>query len=159
MGLLTEHDLKHIILIEKKLFLFEERKIDLFKIICDLNSLLHMLEFVSESWKDDFQAEINILEIIYDSIEDGSISRWEGNYKEDLYNTTSKLKKMTASILEEYLGKSDLNISESAIKGDSNWLICPKCNDGWETDSMKAMVLCPKCDCPFHNPRVSDADK
>lgn len=64
---------------------------------------------------------------------------------------------MAFPILEEYLGQSDLNISESAIEGDSNWLICPKCNDAWEAASLKAMVICPKCDRALHNPHMSNA--
>ena len=157
MGLLTERELKQIILIKNKIFMFEKDKLDLFELICDLGSLLNELESVSEFWKDDFQTEVNALEIIHDSIEDGSISRWKGNYREDMHDAISKLKKMAFSILEEYLGQSDSNISESAIEGDSNWLICPKCNDAWESDSLKAMVICPKCDRALHNPHMGNA--
>ena len=84
MGLLTERELKQIILIKNKIFMFEKDKLDLFELICDLGSLLNELESVSEFWKDDFQTEVNALEIIHDSIEDGSISRWKGNYREDM---------------------------------------------------------------------------
>lgn len=157
MGSLTEHDIKQIVLIKNKIFMFEKDKLDLFELICDLGGLLNELESVSEFWKDDFQAEVNALEIIYDSIEDGSISRWKGNYREDLHDAISKLKKMAFSILEEYLGQPDSNISESAIEGDSNWLICPKCNDAWESDSLKAMVICPKCHRALHNPHMGNA--
>lgn len=156
-GIINEYDLKQIILIEKKIFMFEKNKLDLFELICDLGGLLNALESTSESWKDAFQAEVNALEIIHDSIEDGSISRWKGNYREDVHIAISKLKKMTLSIFEEYLRQSDTNISERAIEGDSNWLICPKCNDAWESDSSKAMVICPKCDRAFHNPRMPNA--
>ncbi len=157
MGSLTEHDIKQIVLIKNKVFMFEKDKSDLFELICDLGGLLNELESVSEFWKDDFQAEVNALEIIHDSIEDGSISRWKGNYREDMHDAISKLKKMAFSILEEYLGQPDSNISESAIEGDSNWLICPKCNDAWESDSLKAMVICPKCDRALHNPHMGNA--
>ena len=157
MELLTKYDLKQVMLIEKKIFIFENKKIDLFKLICDLGGLLNALESVSKSWKDAFQAEVNALEIIHDSIEDGSISRWKGNHREDIHNAISKLQKMTLSILKEYLGQSDSNISERAIEGDPNWLICPKCNDAWESDSLKAMVICPKCDRALHNPRMDNA--
>lgn len=159
MGSLTEHDIKQIVLIKNKIFMFEKDKLDLFELICDLGGLLNELESVSEFWKDDFQAEVNALEIIHDSIEDGSISRWKGNYREHMHDAISKLKKMAFSILEEYLGQSDSNISESAIEGDSNWLICPKCNDAWESDSLKAMVICPKCDRPLHNPHMHENEK
>lgn len=157
MEFLTKYDLKQIMLIEKKIFMFENKKIDLFELICDLGGLLNALESGSKSWKDAFQAEVNALEIIHDSIEDGSISRWKGNQREDIHNAISKLQKMTLSILEEYLGQSDSNISERAIEGDPNWLICPKCNDAWESDSLKAMVICPKCDRALHNPRMDNA--
>jgi Zn finger protein HypA/HybF involved in hydrogenase expression len=93
--------------------------------------------------------------MIYDGIEDGSISRWKGNHKEDTRNAILKLKKLAVSILEEYLEKSDANVLESAIEGGSNWLICPKCNDAWQSDSLKAMVICPTCDCALHNSRAS----
>ena len=93
MCLLTEYDLKQITLIEKKNFMFEKNKLDLFELICDLGGLLNALESVSETWKDDFQAEVNALELIHDSIEDGSISRWKGNYREDMHDNISKLKK------------------------------------------------------------------
>ncbi len=157
MRSLTEHELKQIILIKNKILMFEKNKLDLFELICDLGGLLSELESVSEFLKDEFQAEVNALEIIHGSIEDGSISRWKGSYRDDMHNAISKLKKMTFSLLEEYLGQSDLSISESAIEGDFNWLICPKCNDAWESDSLKAMVICPKCDCAFHNPHIDNA--
>ena len=156
MDRLSEYDLRQIRLIEMKIYLFENKKMTLFDVFCDLGGLLNALESVSESWKDDFQVEVNSLEIIHDSIEDGSISRWKGNYREDIHNTISKLKKMTVSLLEEYMNHSDSSISENAIEGDANWIICPKCNDAWESDSLKAMVICSKCDRAFHNPRTAN---
>ena len=153
---LTQYDFTQIRLIETKIHLFENKKPSLFDVVCDLGGLLNALESVHEPWEDDFRAEVNALEIIHDSIEDGSISQWEGNYKEDIRNSISKLRKITVSILEEYMNRSDSSISESAIEGDSNWIICPKCNDAWESDSSKAMVICSKCDRAFHNPRTAN---
>lgn len=93
VGSLTEHEIKQIVLIKNKIFMFEKDKLDLFELICDLGGLLNELESVSELWKDDFQAKVNALEIIHDSIEDGSISRWRGNYRKDIHDAISKLKK------------------------------------------------------------------
>ncbi len=153
--LLSEYDLKQILLIEKKIFWFEINKLDLPEIICDLEGLINVLQYVSDFWKEEFRSEINSLEIINDSIEDGSISKWKGNYQEDIHNGIKKLKKMIISMLEEYLGRSDSNILEKAIIGDTCWLICPKCNDAWESDSLTAMVVCPKCCRALHNPRAT----
>lgn len=155
MNVLNEYDLKQIKLIEKKIVLFENNKIELFDLVNDLSGLLNALESVADSWKDNFQAEINSLEMIQDSIEDGSISRWKGNVKEDIHKSVSALKKMTISLLEKYLKISDPNVLESAIEADSKWFMCPKCNDAWESNSLDGMVVCPKCDCAFHNPRAS----
>ncbi|MBS0626065.1 MAG: hypothetical protein JSS32_08455 [Verrucomicrobia bacterium] len=153
MTTLTEYELRQILLIINKIHSFEKEKTNLFELICDLSGILNALEFKIKPYTDDFRKEINLLELIHDSIEDGSIFRWIGNYKEDMLNSISKLKAMTATILDEYLGLSDSNISESAILLESNWLMCQRCNDAWESDSLKAMVICPKCDRALHNPR------
>lgn len=155
MQILSKYDLKQIRLIEKKINQFVHNKLDLFDLVTGLDGLLNVLESVTESWKNDFKVEINTLEMIRDSIEDGSISKWQGNFKEDIHQSVSKLKNMTAFLMEEYLKKLDLNISESAIEAASNWFICPKCNDAWESISSSAMVVCPKCECAFRNPRAS----
>jgi len=154
MNILSEYDLKQIKLIEKRIRLFENNKLGLFDLVNDLGGLLNTLESVPDSWKDDFQAETNSLEMIRDSIEDSSISKWKGNFKEDIHKSVSKLKKMITSLLEKYLKIPDPNVLESAIKANSNWLMCPKCNDAWESNSPDAMVICPKCECAFHNPRT-----
>jgi hypothetical protein len=152
---MNQYDLKQVRLIEKKIDLFENNRIDLFDLVNDLNGLLKVLESVADSWKDEFQTAINSLEIIRDSIEDGSIFRWKGDFKEDIHVLVLELKKMTKSLLEEYLKISDPSVLKTAIEANSNWLICPKCNDAWELDSLYAMVVCPKCDSIFHNPRAS----
>ncbi|NGX38596.1 MAG: hypothetical protein K1000chlam2_01770 [Chlamydiae bacterium] len=151
---LNRYDWKQIRLIEKKLILFENKKIGLFDLITDLDGLLNTLETVADSWKDNFRSGINSLEIIYDSIEDGSISKWRGNFEEDLHKSVLKLKKMVMLLLEEYLKISDSNVSEVAIEGDSKWFICPNCNDAWESMSSSAMIVCPKCERVCHNPRA-----
>lgn len=153
MAALSNFDLRQIGLIEKKLMLFEGKKIDLFELIKELNAILNALENISDSWKADFQSKFNFLELIHDSIEDGSISRWEGNFKEDLDKTVLGLKQMVSILMDEYLKMPDSRITETAIQGDSQWLICPHCNDAWESISSDAMVICPKCEHVCHNPR------
>lgn len=154
---LREYDLRQIILIKRNLdnYMFENNKPGLYALVSDLGGVLNALESVPESWKDDFQAEINTLDMIHNSIEDGSISKWQGNFKDDIQKSISNLKNMAASILEEYLKTSDPNILETAIEASPNWLICPKCNNAWESISLNAMVVCPKCECAFHNPNPS----
>lgn len=155
MNALNKFDLKQIRLIEKKIDLFKNNNINLFTLVCDLNSLLNALENVPNYWKSDFQSEINTLELINDSIEDGSISRWNGNFKEDMNKSVSKLKNMAFSIINDYFKTPDSNILEIAIEASSDWLICPKCNDAWKSHSRHAMVDCPKCNNIMHNPHYT----
>jgi hypothetical protein len=152
---LSAYDLRQFNLIKKKIELFENNRLDLFYLVNELGAFLNILESVPDAWEDDFRAQTNALELIHDSIEDGSIIKWNGNFKEDVYKSISKLKKMITFMIEEYLKTSDSNILESAVEADSNWLICPKCNDAWESDSRYVMVICPKCESAFHNPRTS----
>lgn len=42
------------------------------------------------------------------------------------------------------------NIAEDL--GD-NWLICPLCQEAWQSQSKYGMVLCPKCGNKLHNPK------
>ena len=155
MNVLNEYDLKQIKLIEKRISLFENNNLELFDFVDDLGGLLNALTSIDDSCKDNFQVEVNSLGMIRDSIEDGAISRWKGNFKEDIHKSVSKLKKMASSLLEEYLKISDPNVRERAIEANFKWFMCPKCNDAWESSSLDAMVVCPKCDCAFHNPRAS----
>lgn len=154
MTSLSNFDWRQIRLIEHKLALFESKKIDLSECIKELNVALHALENIPASWKADFQSKINFLEIIHDSIEDGSISKWKGNVKEDLNKTVVSLKQMVSILLNEYLKIPDFRVTEIAIEGDTKWLICPNCNDAWESTSSDAMVVCPKCEHICHNPRI-----
>lgn len=51
----------------------------------------------------------------------------------------------------------DPTISETAQIGDSEWLICPKCMDAWQSKNDKdALVKCPKCWTIFNNPRYKN---
>ncbi len=155
MNTLSRSDLKQVRLIEKKISLYELNKLDLYDLVCDLIGLLNALESVPNAWKDEFRSAINILELIHDSIEDGSISRWKGNFKEDMHKSVSKLKNMSTSMIDEYLKRTDPSIIESAIEASSTWLMCPECNDAWESRSRHAMVICPKCESALHNPRAT----
>jgi hypothetical protein len=50
----------------------------------------------------------------------------------------------------------DPAIVETAQIGDDNWLICPLCIDAWESKTLDALVICPKCHHVYNNPRYHD---
>ena len=47
------------------------------------------------------------------------------------------------------------SVTDTADLVHDNWLMCPKCIDAWETDSVLGMVRCPKCSTTFLNPKYS----
>ena len=46
-------------------------------------------------------------------------------------------------------------VTDTADLVKGNWLMCPKCFDAWESDSVLGMVRCPKCSTTFLNPKYS----
>jgi hypothetical protein len=51
----------------------------------------------------------------------------------------------------------DTSISETAQIGNDQWLICPKCLDGWQNSEKRfALVRCPSCQTILNNPRYDE---
>ncbi|NNM43449.1 MAG: hypothetical protein HKM07_03820 [Chlamydiae bacterium] len=53
----------------------------------------------------------------------------------------------------------DSEISTTAQILDENWLMCPDCVDAWESTSEDKIVICPKCDRAYYNPRYQPVEK
>ena len=64
-----------------------------------------------------------------------------------------ELEKIADDLIEGELKNPDPSISKSATSLDKKWIMCPDCIDAWESTSKTAMVICPKCNQLFHNPR------
>lgn len=82
------------------------------------------------------------------TMEDGE--EFEVSYEE--------LEKIATKLIEEEFKLPDPNIKKSATILDKTWLMCPDCIDAWESTSKNAMVICPKCNQVFHNPRWKESD-
>jgi uncharacterized protein YbjQ (UPF0145 family) len=77
--------------------LFEGKNIISSELVRDLRGLLNALQSADELWKKNLQTEINTLEMIYDSQNDGSISRWKEEAKDLGTNTIETIKNMASS--------------------------------------------------------------
>lgn len=122
--------------------------------------LLHSLETDDNDLKQNINEQISELEIINAYVlinftETEIPQKIKEKLQPDVLNSASKLESLINKRIEEYLQEKDLSIQESAIAADSHWLICPLCHDAWESESLTAMVICPKCDNPLHNPRFA----
>ena len=51
------------------------------------------------------------------------------------------------------LGKPILEIREIAEDLGEDWLMCPLCQEAWQSQSTYGMVECPQCKSKLHNPR------
>lgn len=138
---ITERDLRQILLMIKNLQLFNLGKIDLLQLIENLRGLLHAIEFDRNDWKDAMEALINDLDY-HEYIEENR----------DVELVVDNLKSLTNSFLTDYLTIPDPKIDAIAIAEEPNWLICTRCYEAWQTKSLLAMVVCPRCENALHNP-------
>lgn len=51
------------------------------------------------------------------------------------------------------LSKPILEIKDKAEDLGEDWLMCPLCQEAWQSQSKYGMVLCPKCNNKLHNPK------
>lgn len=132
---------------------FEKKKIDLNSLLSNLNFLYNVIDPSDIDFKKKYFNEMEALEII------NAISIVNNTEKEDqkeqellINQAIQNLKKTINLILEDYEKKPDLNVFEKAVHISSDWLMCPKCTETWESHSVYAMVICPACDSALHNP-------
>lgn len=59
---------------------------------------------------------------------------------------------------KEELGTPCPEINEIAQSLGDNWLLCPICQEYWESFSKYGMVRCPKCKNIMHNPHYKHID-
>ena len=57
---------------------------------------------------------------------------------------------------EEELSKPINSIKHIAIKLSKDWLMCPLCQEAWESKSTLGMVRCPNCMEKLHNPNYNN---
>lgn len=48
-------------------------------------------------------------------------------------------------------------VKEVAQELDDNWLLCPNCQEAWQSQSKYGMVLCPTCNHKLHNPKFNSS--
>jgi len=64
MNKISEYDKRQLNSMIKNLIAFENKQIELSSLVCNLESLLHIMERVSDEWEEKFLNEFSILESI-----------------------------------------------------------------------------------------------
>jgi hypothetical protein len=73
--------------------------------------------------------------------------------------TEQELGLLADRLINEYIKTPDSSIVKSATQLDNIWLMCPDCIDAWESTTKDAMVICPKCNKAFRNPRHLETEE
>jgi len=50
------------------------------------------------------------------------------------------------------------SVTLAATECEGAWLMCPECNEAWESESPYGLVRCPKCNVVIRNPRYSQQE-
>ena len=130
--------------------------------IVDLINVLELLILSMEersNLRSIFLKEWSNLEIAYAVSLDRGETEMSLRGQEIVNVSVERLKNLVDEQLYQYKKIPDLSISSEAKILDESWLMCPVCVDGWESISTDAMVICPKCDHAFHNPRYQPTEK
>ncbi len=149
----TNYNLRQLKLMEDKISLYEQSKIGFFHLVVELKAIFNVLTFTDEKWSDHLQAEINMLELVQQSIDDGSINRWRENPSDTIENSLKSLKMLIFQKFEIFLNTFDVSIIEKAMDIDSNLIMCPNCQEVWQIFITSPMVVCPTCLSLLHNPK------
>jgi hypothetical protein len=111
-------------------------------------SIGHWTYSVFLNYKDATDTSFLNLLLDLNTMEDGE--EFELSYEE--------LNKIADDLIERELQVDNPSIEKSATILDKTWLMCPDCIDAWESISKNTMVICPKCNQVFHNPRWEESN-
>jgi len=88
-------------LMEERIELFEQDKINFGQLICDLRSLLDCLKEVDEEWKNNFHSEWFVLEQVYAvALNRGGIQKIE-NGEKFIFKSLSAMKQLLQEIKDQ----------------------------------------------------------
>jgi len=133
---------------------YENNKIELGFLVGKLEGLFRQLTSTEKKWSIVFFDNWINLESVYA----GSLEP-ERSLNENEQNIVNKsvqlMISMIQKLLENYTKYPNNTVTKTAEALDNDWLFCLNCLDGWESNSTDPLVICPKCNNVFLNPRYS----
>jgi hypothetical protein len=156
---LTDYNRTLLISIKSRIELFNDKKIELGSFIDCLDSLYREMNSWNLKWEEAFFQYWLDLESIYAGMQNRNSLELEEDEKKIINHAVEKLYELVLLPLNQYTKFFDATVSKKAKIIDNDWLMCPDCIDGWETNSIEPMVICPKCNKAFHNPHRIDKEK
>lgn len=150
--MLNNYDYNQLIIIVEKINLFRKKNLSLHDLINDLSALVDVLENVDSDWKNEYRKWWAHLEEVY------AVALYHNkDLDEDDWQIITKalnqIENLIIYLLEKELIEPIHEIKEMAMEINEKWLMCPFCQEAWESKSEVGMVRCPKCNNLLHNPR------
>lgn len=146
----TPFDIKNLTWIKTKLSYRKINRTILHNLVNDLSGLIDNLEGVPTEFINEIRKEMNTLDLINYDIADESINV-EG-YQKDIEQSFVHIKSLVTTMLESYVSQIDPDIRDVALKLADDWVMCPYCQEAWQTNTQDKMVICPKCSSASINP-------
>ena len=151
--MIQNHDRHLFLLMQSFLEKFNEKKIELPAHIDNLDSLYRETSSTTASWQQIFHKNWGNLESIYAGSLYENRTILTDYENKVLQLSVETLQMLVDKELAEYSKFVDPTVSKEATVIDEKWLMCPDCIDAWESSSKDPMIVCPKCNQAFHNPR------
>jgi hypothetical protein len=139
--------------IKFELDLFDNKRIDLFLLVQNLESLFRRLTRFDIEWREKFLSLWASLEIICADMLNKENWDLKGENLGIVQDIVNEMRLMISGFLENYTKFSDPTITKEATYIEDDWLLCPECSEPWQSMSLDPMVICPKCNNALHNPK------
>ena len=135
---------------------YRKGNIELSRLISELSSCLSLLESVDQDWKNAFSGYWWDLEQIYAFALDQKRTVLNDSEQKIISHSINELENMITEKNFHELKEPNPEIKDFAEKIADNWLMCPHCQEAWESHSHLGMVQCPNCKNKLHNPRYTE---
>lgn len=147
-----QKDIDLLVLILQEINNQFKEKIIIHDLINKLEGYLRELSFIETTWINDALLLWSELEIVYASDLAEGLKSPHAEGKKIIKNSLECLKKMTESKLHNLRMQPNSDLRKAEELRD-NWLMCPLCQEAWETTTEYALIKCPGCKQWLHNPK------
>ena len=136
----------------EEIHLFRRKKISFFSLVQNLETYYRNIGSLDPIWSIQFFDNWINLENINATLlqeEKRFISQKNQLIIDEIL---SDIANKTQQLIQNELLRPNYTIKTTATLLQNKWLLCPLCQETWESESTHAMIRCPNCNHLLHNP-------